>query len=190
MRTPVSLLLTLPLLLTAGGGVATAATPTFSSSLNHHAIILAADPAGITVDKPWARPSIGTAGMSAAYFTITDGGPADRLVGVSTPIAGSADIHESLEENGVMKMRGVAGVALEPGKPVTFRPGGYHVMLMGLKQPLKAGDSFPLTLRFEHAAPLTVNVTVHTGTGPAASQGFDMHMGQAAPADHTTGTHN
>ena len=58
-------------------------------------------------------------------------------------------------------------VALDPGKPVTFAPGGYHVMLMGLKAPLKVGDSFPLTLTFEHAHPVTVNATVEATSGGA-----------------------
>ncbi len=57
-------------------------------------------------------------------------------------------------------MRSVAAIVLDPGKVVTLSPGGYHVMLMGLKSPLKAGDSFPLTLAFEHAQPITVTVKV------------------------------
>ena len=59
-----------------------------------------------------------------------------------------------------MRMRPLAGIALEPGKPVTLAPGGYHVMLMGLKAPLKQGDQFPLTLTFERAPPMTVTVNV------------------------------
>ena len=96
----------------------------------------------------------------AAYFTVTANVQPDRLVGVSTPVAATAELHETINDNGVMKMRPVAAIALDPGKSVTFTPGGYHVMLVGLKSPLKAGDSFPLTLTFEHAPPITVTVKV------------------------------
>src|SRR4051812_29512977 len=123
---------------------------------------------GIVVADAWARPSATPATPSAAYFVVTDHGPADRLVSVSTPVSGNAQIHETLQENGVMKMRSVQRLPLEPGKPVAFAPGSYHVMLMELKQPLQAGDSFPLTLTFEKAAPVTVQVKVMAkgpGTG-------------------------
>lgn len=131
---------------------------------------------GIQVDHAWARPTIGSSTTSAAYFTITDSGAPDRLVSVATPVAGHADVHESVDDHGVMKMRGVSGIALETGKPVRFAPGGYHVMLMELKQPLKPGDSFPITLRFEHAAEVTVNVTVQQTAGQGHGQGM---QGQA-----------
>jgi hypothetical protein len=65
-----------------------------------------------------------------------------------------------MSDMGMMKMRPVPGLSVAPGKPVKLAPGGYHIMLMGLKAPLKQGDSFPLTLRFEHAAPMTVTVNV------------------------------
>jgi copper(I)-binding protein len=138
--------------------------------------VAAAAETGITVDKVWARPSAGAAKTSAAYFTVSDAGKPDRLTGVSTPAAAMAELHETINDNGIMKMRGVPGIALEPGKPVIFAPGGYHVMLMGLKQPLKVGDTFPLTLTFEHSAPVTVNVPVQTGIG-----GGMMHDMPMAP---------
>ena len=72
-----------------------------------------------------------------------------------------------------MKMRPVAAIALDPGKPVTLSPGGYHAMLMGLKSPLEAGDGFPLTLTFEDAQPITVTVKVEAvgATGMAHDHG-------------------
>jgi periplasmic copper chaperone A len=127
---------------------------------------------GISVDKAWARPSVGASMASAAYFTVTDPAGTDRLVALSTPAATSAELHESFSDNGVMKMRPVAGLTLDQGKPVSLAPGGYHVMLTGLKQPLKAGDSFPLTLKFEHAAPVTITVPVQTSA--AAGTGMSM----------------
>ena len=119
------------------------------------------------VEHAWARASAGNATVAAAYMTVTDNGRPDRLIGVSTPVAAEAQLHETIDDHGVMKMRLLDGVALEPGKPVTFKPGGYHVMLIGLKSPLKAGDSFPLTLTFEQAHPITVTVKVEAAGAPA-----------------------
>ena len=126
----------------------------------YHFTVAATDASGITLGHFWARTSAGNTSTDAAYLTVTDNGTPDRLVGVSTPAATSAELHETINENGVMKMRSVAANVLDPGKPVTFSPGGYHVMLMGLKSPLKAGDSFPLPIAFEHAQPITVTVKV------------------------------
>jgi copper(I)-binding protein len=123
-------------------------------------LIAAGDPPPFQIDHPWARASAGAATTGAAYLTITGTGAADRLTGVSTPAAATAEIHESMADMGTMKMRPVPGLTLAPGKPVKLGPGGYHVMLTGLKAPLKQGDSFPLTLTFEHAPPLTVTVIV------------------------------
>jgi periplasmic copper chaperone A len=129
--------------------------------------VAAADPSALTIDHVWARASAGNATTGAAYLTVTDNGKPDRLVGVSTPVAAEAQVHESIDDNGVMKMRPVqGGVTLAPGTPVTFKPGGYHIMLMGLKAPLKAGDSFPLTLTFEQAQPLTVTARIEAAGAP------------------------
>lgn len=139
--------------------------------------VVVADTTGITAEQVWARPTAGAGNTGAAYFTLTNSGPADQLIGVSTPIAASAGVHETIDDGGVMRMRPVASLALPPGKPVTLRPGAYHVMLIGLKAPLKVGDSFPLTLSFAHAAPMTVTVTVRvqpagSGMGNAPMPGM------------------
>ena len=97
--------------------------------------------AAIAVSNAWARATPGTATTGAAYVTITDNGSPDRLTGFSTPVAGTAQLHEMKTVNGVMKMREVAGIPLQTGKPVTLAPGGYHVMLTRLKHPLKEGDT-------------------------------------------------
>jgi copper(I)-binding protein len=132
---------------------------------------VAADTASITFEHVWARPTAGAASTGAAYFTVTNNGEADQLVGASTPIAAMAGVHETINDHGVMKMRPVASIALAPGKPVTLKPGGYHVMLTGLKSPLKAGDSFPLTLNFAHAQPVTVMVKVGAMGGGGMDHG-------------------
>jgi periplasmic copper chaperone A len=127
--------------------------------------LLAATPAfaqtpGIQVDQPWARATPGAVRSGAVYLTVTDHGAPDTLTGVSTPVAGMAMVHESFEENGVSKMRMLDGVKLAPNAPVALKPGGMHIMLTELKQPLRVGGTFPLTLSFAHAAPVTVTVKV------------------------------
>lgn len=133
----------------------------------YHFTIAAADTSGISLEHVWARASAGAATTGAVYLTVVSKASSDRLVGASTPVAATAQVHETINDNGVMKMRPVPSLALDPGKPVTFKPGGYHVMLTGLKGPLKVGDSFPLTLTFEHAQPVTVTVQVEAAGGPA-----------------------
>jgi periplasmic copper chaperone A len=143
-----------------------------------------ADEATVTVEQPWARATPGAVTPGAVYLTLTDHGAPDRLIGISTPAAGMAMLHESFVEGGVSKMRMLDGVALEPNKPVALHPGGMHIMLEGLKAPLKVGTSFPLTLTFEHAPPQTVTVPVLKAgaAGPAPAAGMQdmpgMKMGQ------------
>jgi copper(I)-binding protein len=136
---------------------------------------VAADTAGITCEQVWARPTAGAGTTGAAYFTLTNNGPPDELVGASTPVAASASVHETTDDHGVMRMRPVASLPLAPGKPVLFRPGSYHLMLIGLKAPLKVGDSFPVTLSFAHAQPVTVKVKVQTGPGMGGATMPGMH---------------
>jgi copper(I)-binding protein len=128
-----------------------------------------AQQSGVQVEHAWSRATVpGQTGV--IYLTITDTGPADRLMSVASPVAATAALHESFSENGVSKMREIGGLAVSPGTPVTLAPGGYHIMLMGLKQPLKQGDAFPVTLTFEKAGPVTATVTVEKpgASAPAA----------------------
>jgi copper(I)-binding protein len=129
----------------------------------------------IKVENAWSRAAmVGHTGI--VYLTITDTGAADRLTAVSTPVAQTAQVHQSFSENGVMKMRPVAALPVAPGKPITLSPDGYHVMLMGLKQPLVEGESFPLTLTFEHAPLVIVPVQVEReGAGPPGLSGGSGH---------------
>ncbi len=128
----------------------------------------------ITLDHVWARATPPGAKTGAIYMTITDTGAPDRLTGASTPVAATAEVHETTNDNGVMRMRPVGSLVIQPGKPVTFRPGGYHLMLTGLKQPLTAGQSFPVTLTFEHAGPVSATVTVEK-IGAGSMSGMHMH---------------
>ena len=105
----------------------------------------------IQVKVAWARATPGKAENGAAYLTILS--PArDRLTEVSTPVAEKAELHNMTTEGGVMKMRAVQALAMPAGKSVELAPGGYHVMLMDLGQPLKEGEKVPLTLTFADKA--------------------------------------
>ncbi len=118
---------------------------------------------GMEVKDAWARSSPMNADMGAVYFTVINHtGQADALVGVRTEVANAAEIHQSILEGDVMKMQPVPGgrVEVPQGGTVTFKPGGLHVMLMGLKQPLQPGQSFDLVLHFEHFGDVRVQVEV------------------------------
>lgn len=115
----------------------------------------------LAIGHPWARVSAATNG--AAYMTITTRGGADRLVAVSAPIAARAELHTHVMDGNVMRMRQVPAIAVQPGAPAALAPGGLHVMLFGLKEPLVEGLEFPLTLTFEKAGSITVEVGVQKG---------------------------
>ena len=127
-----------------------------------------AQPAQLEINNAWARATPGKAENGAAYVTIQSP-TADRLVSASSPVAKKAELHTMSMQGMVMKMRPIAGLDIPPGQPVSLKPGGEHIMLMGLNQALHEGQSFPLTLGFEKAGPRTVTVTVEKAgsNGPA-----------------------
>ena len=104
--------------------------------------------AQVSVADPWVRATVAAQKASGAFMTLTAARDA-RLVAASSPVAGIVEIHEMAMEQNVMRMRAVGGLDLPAGKAVELKPGGYHVMLMELKGPLKAGDTVPITLVFE-----------------------------------------
>ncbi len=119
----------------------------------------------IKVSDAWSRATPTAQSSAAVYFTVENSGTPDRLTAESTPIADKSEMHDSTMDNGIMRMRPVTEpIAIDPQHPFKAGPNGYHLMLTGLKNPLKAGDTFPLLLTFEHAGPLPVTVTVR---GPA-----------------------
>lgn len=115
---------------------------------------------GVEVQKAWARATPGGARTGAVYMTLIAKGGSDRLVGVASPVAGGAQLHEMSMEGGVMRMRPLPAIELKAGVATVLKPGGMHVMLVGLREPLVAGRSFPLTLHFEKAGDKTVTVRV------------------------------
>ena len=127
----------------------------------------------ISIGHPFATPT--PAGMHAggAYIATLEnrGKQADRLLRAATPVAGRVELHTmALDASGVMRMREQADIPLPPGAVLKMRPGqGYHLMLMELKQPLKEGDTFPLTLEFERAGKVEVKVYVQRPLARGAS---------------------
>jgi copper(I)-binding protein len=121
----------------------------------------AADPATVQIEHPWARETPPTVTNGAAYMTLhNQSQQPDRLLGASGEVAKTIELHTHIMEGAQMKMRPVAAIDVKPGEPTVLKPGGLHIMLIDLKQPLVAGQRFPLTLNFEKAGKIPVEVTV------------------------------
>jgi len=119
-----------------------------------------ADDNGTTATKAWARATPPSAKVGAAFVTVHSMN-GDRLIGVASPVAKRVEIHTHIEENGVMKMIHVKeGVDIPKSGMVMLKPGGFHVMLMGLKGPLVEGTLFPITLTFDQAGDIDVMAKV------------------------------
>jgi copper(I)-binding protein len=113
----------------------------------------------IEVSNAWARATPAKAENGVAYVTILSPTP-DRLLSASSPAAKKAELHTMEMAGMVMKMRPIAGLDIPAGQPVALKPGGEHIMLIGLQQPLREGQSFTLTFNFEKAGARTVSVAV------------------------------
>jgi len=113
----------------------------------------------ITIGHPWARATPGAVKNSAAFMVFDNKGTADKLIGVSGDIAKDIQIHSMITEAGVMKMREIKSLDIPANGKAELKPGGFHVMLIGLKDGLKEGATFPLKLKFEKAGEVTVQVT-------------------------------
>lgn len=141
----------------------------------------------LKIETPWTRATPGGAKVAGGYMTITNTGTTpDRLVGGSLPQAGRFEVHEMKTENGVMTMRPItAGLEIKPGETVKLAPGGYHVMFMDLKEPLKEGETLPGELRFEKAG--TVAVTYKVQAIGATTPGGAAPSGGSAGGGHHHG---
>ena len=133
----------------------------------------------LEIKHPWARATPKGAAVAGGYMTIINKGTApDRLLGFSSPAAGKFEIHEMSIDNGVMKMRPVTnGVELKPGQTVELKPGSYHLMFMGLKQPFEQGKRVKGTLEFERAGKVEVEYVVEAIGTTAPSEHGGMHQG-------------
>lgn len=136
----------------------------------------------VKVEDPWVRGTVATQKATGAFMRLTPE-KNTRLVAASSPVAGVVEIHEMAMENDVMKMRQIPGLDLAAGRTMELKPGGYHVMLMDLKQQLKGGDVVPITLVFEDEAKkrftqdIKAPVTALGGGNAAPMQHGGMHHG-------------
>ena len=136
------------------------------------ALPAAAQPAGeLTIIRPWTRAA-GQGGTGAGFLGIGNSGrAADRLIGASAPIARVTEIHTHVREGDILRMRPVEAIEIPAGQTVTLQPGGFHLMLIGLKEPLIQGQAVPVTLRFERAGEVPVMLAVQ----PAGARGPMPH---------------
>ncbi len=147
----------------------------FSLALGSMAAL--AQTAAVKVEGAWARATVQGQKGTGAFMSLT-AKDATQLVGVSTPVAGVAEVHEMKVEGDVMKMRAVPSLDLPAGKKVDFKPGGYHIMLMDLKTPLAKDSTVPVTLLFKDAkgveSKLELKLPVTTAA-PGAAVGAAEH---------------
>lgn len=116
-----------------------------------------------TVSAAWVRATPPGASTAAAYFTISNGGAADRLIGAESPAARELQLHAQVDENGLRHMRQLADIPLPAGATVRLTAGGLHVMLVDIAAPLKPGDHVAITLHFANAADIELQVPVQDG---------------------------
>jgi copper(I)-binding protein len=113
----------------------------------------------ITVAHPWARATPGAVKNSAAFMSFDNKGAADKLISVTGDVAKEIQIHSMITEAGVMKMREIKSLDIPANGKAELKPGGFHIMLIGIPDSLKEGTKFPLKLKFEKAGEVTVQVT-------------------------------
>jgi periplasmic copper chaperone A len=133
----------------------------------------------LVITQAWSRATPGGAKIGGGYLTIENkGSTPDRLIGGSADVADKIQVHEMAMNNGVMTMRSLDdGLTIEPGKTVKLAPGGYHLMMLDLKGPLKQGDKVPVTLEFEKAGKVKLSLDVQ-GVGAQAPAGAGNAGGQ------------
>lgn len=132
----------------------------------------------IKVGHPWSRPTPPAAKVAGGYVKLTNtGSEPDRLISVTSPIADRAEIHRSVIENGVVSMRPLEGVTVEPGDTVDFEVERLHFMFIEPDRPLRDGDRFPVTLVFEKAGSIDVEFMVQMRASEPAAEDHSGHGG-------------
>ena len=142
----------------------------------------------VEVTGAWVRATVPGQQGTGAFMRITarDGA---RLVGVSSPVAGVAEVHEMKMDGDIMKMRAVPALELPPGQTVQLRPGGYHLMLMELKQPLPKGSTVPLTLRLQDAQGVESRLELTLPVSAVAPLAAAAAANGAGPGGEKAGNH-
>lgn len=123
----------------------------------------------IAIAHPHARATVDGQSTAGAYMGFKNDGAADRLLSATAAVSSSVELHSMTRDGGMMRMRRLDAIELPAGATVMLEPGGLHMMFVGLKAPLRAGESFPLELRFEKAGKVLVQVRVEATTGAAAA---------------------
>jgi periplasmic copper chaperone A len=142
----------------------------------------------LVITQAWSRATPGGAKVGGGYLTIENkGSTPDRLIGGSADVADKVQVHEMAMNSGVMTMRPLdKGLVIEPGKTVKLAPGGYHLMLLDLKSPLKQGDKLPVTLEFERAGKVSLSLDVQgIGAQGPAGAGSPGNMEMKKTPDHS-----
>jgi len=143
----------------------------------------------LVITQAWSRATPGGAKVGGGYLTIENKGSApDRLIGGSAEVSDKVQVHEMAVNNGVMTMRPLdQGLVIEPGKTVKLAPGGYHLMLLDLKNPLKQGEKLPITLEFERAGKVSLSLDIQGigAQGPANSDGSHSQMEIKKTPEHS-----
>jgi len=117
----------------------------------------------VKVEKSWARQSLKGVSNGVIFMEIINQGHGDDvLVKAESPVSRVVELHTHIHENGIMRMRPVQDITVKAQDKVVLKPGGLHVMLIGLKKPLQAGESVPLTLHFKESGMQTIDVPVMT----------------------------
>ncbi len=131
----------------------------------------------LRIERPYARATAPKQPTGAAYVSIENTGKStDKLKGASSPVAKKVELHTMSMAGNVMKMREVNAIEIPASGKLAMKPGdGYHLMLMGLKQPLKVGEKFPLTLDFEKAGKVEVSVTIEDKPAGEHAHGQGKH---------------
>jgi copper(I)-binding protein len=131
--------------------------------------------AQVSAQNPWTRATPPGAKVGAGFMVLKNAGAADRVVGASSPAAGRVELHITVREGDVMKMREVQGLDVPAGGTFELKPGGAHLMLMDLKRPIKKGDKVPLTLKLEKGGELKLELTAQEAGGRAPAPAHKMH---------------
>ncbi|MBH63112.1 MAG: hypothetical protein CL569_11840 [Alphaproteobacteria bacterium] len=131
----------------------------------------------ITISHPWARASLSAKVKNGvSYMTLRNSGTeSDRLIGVSTFVADRAELHAHEMKNNVMKMKHIEAIEIPAGGEVELKPGGLHVMLFGLRTPLQKSRTFPMTLEFESAGEVDLEVVIEAGASRGEGANHKMH---------------
>jgi copper(I)-binding protein len=152
-----------------GGAAVTVLLLVVLRALTAEAMAPVATVGEVAIHDAWARASLGQMTSGAAYLTLeVSGDRVERLIAVASPIAEQATLHTHVMDGDIARMRPVAGIEIAPGAPTVLEPGGLHIMLTGLGRRLIEGETFPLSLTFERAGTVTIEV-------PIVGMGHERH---------------